>query len=186
MALTTDGRVMVDDRMRTTRAGTYAAGDLTGRQILIYIAAHDGGIETENALGGASQCYDARAMPAAAFTDPNAACVGMTEARALGLGMAVRTSVMPLEFLPGALAARDTRGLVKLVVEPGIGRLLGAHILAPGGDDNIQTAALAIHRGLNVGDLAHMIFPYLTTVEGLKLAAQGFEKDVSKLSSCAG
>ena len=186
VALTTDGGVLVDDRMRTTRAGTYAAGDVTGRHMFVYMAAHGGGIAAENALGGAGRCYDARAMPAVAFTDPNAACVGMTEARALGLGMAVRTSVLPLEFLPRALAARDTRGLVKLVAEAGTGRLLGAHILAPEGGDSIQTAALAINQGLTVGDLAHMIFPYLTTVEGLKLAAQGFEKDVSKLSCCAG
>ncbi len=62
----------------------------------------------------------------------------------------------------------------------------GAHILAPEGSDSIQTAALAIKQGLTVRDLADMIFPYLTTVEGLKLAAQTFEKDVSKLSCCAG
>ena len=62
----------------------------------------------------------------------------------------------------------------------------GAHILAPEGSDSIQTAALAIKQGLTVRDLADMIFPYLTTVEGLKLAAQTFEKDVAKLSCCAG
>lgn len=186
VALTTDGGVLVDDHMRTTRAGTYAAGDVTGRHMFVYMAAHGGGIAAENALGGTGRCYDASAMPAVAFTDPQAASVGMTEARALGLGIAVRTSVLPLEYLPRALAARDTRGLIKLVAEAGTGRLLGAHILAPEGGDSIQTAALAIHQGLSVGALAQMIFPYLTTVEGLKLAAQGFEKDVSKLSCCAG
>ena len=58
--------------------------------------------------------------------------------------------------------------------------------LAPEGADSIQTAALAIKQGLTVGDLAESIFPYLTTVEGLKLAAQTFEKDLAKLSCCAG
>ena len=65
-------------------------------------------------------------------------------------------------------------------------RLLGAHILAPEGADSIQTAVLAIRQGLSVDDLADTIFPYLTTVEDLKLAALSFEKDVTKLSCCAG
>jgi len=88
--------------------------------------------------------------------------------------------------VPRALAARDTRGLIKLVAEAASGRLLGAHILAPEGADSIQTAVLAIKHGLTVSDLADTLFPYLTTVEGLKLAAQAFDKDLAKLSCCAG
>lgn len=65
-------------------------------------------------------------------------------------------------------------------------KLLGAHILAPEGADSIQTAAMAIRSGLTVRDVAETIFPYLTTVEGLKLAALAFDKEVSKLSCCAG
>ena len=91
-----------------------------------------------------------------------------------------------LDQLPRALAARDTRGLIKLVADADTDRLLGAHIMAPEGGDSIQTAALAIRQGLTVPVLAAMVFPYLTTVEGLKLAAQGFERDVTKLSCCAG
>src|SRR3546814_10686099 len=98
----------------------------------------------------------------------------------------VATTVLPLDYLPRALAARDTRGLIKLVAERTTKRLLGAHILAPEGADAIQTAALAIKHGMTYIELAEMIFPYLTTVEGLKLAAQTFETDVSKLSRCAG
>ena len=65
-------------------------------------------------------------------------------------------------------------------------RLLGAHLLAPEGADSIQTAALAIKHGMTVRELGDTIFPYLTTVEGLKLAAQTFDKDITKLSCCAG
>ncbi len=93
---------------------------------------------------------------------------------------------LPLDQVPRALAARDTRGLIKLVAERESGRLIGAHILAPEAGDSIQTAAIAIKHGLTVGDLAETLFPYLTTVEGLKLAALGFVKDVTKLSCCAG
>ena len=72
------------------------------------------------------------------------------------------------------------------MAEAGSGKLLGAHILAPDGADSIQTAARAIKCGLTVEQLAEMIFPYLTTVEGLKLAAQAFTKNVAMLSCCAG
>ena len=109
-----------------------------------------------------------------------------SEASARAAGLDVRTSVLPLEYVPRALAARDTRGLIKLVAEGEGKRLVGAHILAPEGADSIQTAAIAIKVGMSANDLGEMIFPYLTTVEGLKLAAQTFDKDVAKLSCCAG
>jgi pyruvate/2-oxoglutarate dehydrogenase complex dihydrolipoamide dehydrogenase (E3) component len=88
--------------------------------------------------------------------------------------------------VPRAHATRDTRGLIKLVADASNGRLFSAHILAPEGADSIQTAAMAIRQGLTVDDLADTIFQYLTTVEGLKLAALGFAKDAAKLSHCAG
>jgi mercuric reductase len=124
-------------------------------------------------------------MPAVVFTDPQVASVGLTEV-ARAVRHDVRTSVLPLSYLPRALAARDTRGLIKLVADGRTRKLLGAHILAPEGGDSIQTAALAIRQGLTIDDLSDAIFPYLTTVEGLKLAAQAFDKEVSKLSCCAG
>ncbi len=184
--LNTTGGIRVDDRMRTTKAGVYAAGDVTGSDMHVYMAAYGAKIAAQNALDGDARSYDATAMPAVVFTDPQTASVGLTEAEARAEGHEVKTSVLPLEYVPRALAARDTRGLIKLVADSGSDRLLGAHILAPEGSDSIQTAALAIKQGLTVSELAETIFPYLTTVEGLKLAAQTFEKDVSRLSCCAG
>ena len=181
-----NGGIKVDDHMRTTRSGTYAAGDATGRDQFVYMAAHGARIAAENALGGDGKRYDATAMPSVVFTDPQVASVGLTEAQAREHGLAVKTSVLPLDRVPRALAARDTRGLFKLIAEAGSGKLLGAHLLAPEGADSIQTAALAIKGGLTAEELAETIFPYLTTVEGLKLTAQSFQKDVAKLSCCAG
>jgi mercuric reductase len=178
--------IKVDDRMRTTRSDIYAAGDVTGRDQFVYMAAYGARIAAENALNGDTKRYDASAIPAVVFTDPQVASVGLTEASARQQGVQVETSVLPLEYVPRALAARDTRGLIKLVAEAESGKLLGAHILAPEGADSIQTAVLAIRGGLTVAQLAETIFPYLTTVEGLKLAAQTFTKDVAKLSCCAG
>ena len=179
-----NGGIKVDDRMRTSRFGVYAAGDVTGRDQFVYLAAYGARIAAENALNGDSKRYDATVMPAVVFTDPQVASVGLTEAAAQGHGLKVKTSTLKLSYVPRALAARDTRGLIKLVAEASSGKLIGAHILAPEGADSIQTATLAIKCGLTVEELSET--PYLTTVEGLKLAAQTFSKDVAKLSCCAG
>jgi mercuric reductase len=186
VALLPGGGIKVDDRMRTSRPGVYAAGDVTGRDEFVYMAAYGARIAAENALNGDSKRYDASAMPAVVFTDPQVASVGLTEAEARRQGLQAKSSVLPLDYVARAVAARDTRGLIKLVADARSGKLLGAHILAPEGADSIQTAALAIKCGLTVEELAETIFPYLTTVEGLKLAAQGFTKDVARLSCCAG
>jgi mercury(II) reductase len=185
VALMPNGGIKVDDRMRTSKSGVYAAGDVTGRDQFVYMAAYGARIAAENALNGDSKRYDATVMPAVVFTDPQVASVGLTETAALDQGLRVKSSILDLSVLPRALAARDTRGLIKLVAEVPSGKLLGAHIIAPEGADSIQTAALAIKAGLTVDTLAEMIFPYLTTVEGLRLAAQTFSKDVALLSCCA-
>lgn len=180
------GAIIVDDRMRTSKPGIYAAGDVTGRDQFVYMSAYGAKLAAKNALNGDSLRYDNAAMPAVVFTDPQVASVGLTEAQARAAGHDVRTAVLTLDNVPRALAARDTRGLIKLVAERATRKLLGAHILAPEGADSIQTAALALKGGLTIDDLAETIFPYLTTVEGLKLAAQTFDRDVAKLSCCAG
>jgi mercuric reductase len=180
-----NGAIRVDDRMRTTRPGVYAAGDVTGRDQFVYMAAYGAKIAAMNALNGDSLRYDNTAMPAVVFTDPQIASVGLTEAQARASGREVRTSVLPLDQVPRAQAARDSRGLIKLVADAKTRKLLGAHVLAPEGADSIQTALLAIRQGLTIDDLVDTVFPYLTTVEGLKLAALAFEKDVTKLSCCA-
>ena len=186
VALGPSGGVRVDDRMRTTVPGVYAAGDVTGSDQFVYMAAYGGRIAAENALNGDARQYDNAAMPWVVFTDPQVAGVGLSEAAARARGLHVRTTVLGLDQVPRALCARDTRGLIKLVAEVGTDLIVGAQILAPEGADSIQTAVLAIKHRLTVGDLASTIFPYLTTVEGLKLAAQSFDKDVTKLSCCAG
>lgn len=183
---TSSGAILVDDRMRTSKVGVYAAGDVTGRDQFVYMAAYGAKLAAKNALDSNSLRYDRTTMPAVVFTDPQVASVGLTEKQAVAAGHAVRTSVLSLDNVPRALAARDTRGLIKLVADGDTRKLLGAHILAPEGADSIQTAAIALRCGLTIDDLSDMIFPYLTTVEGLKLAAQTFDRDVKKLSCCAG
>lgn len=88
--------------------------------------------------------------------------------------------------VPRALAAYDTHGLIKLVVDRETDLLLGAHVLAPEAGEFIQTAVLALRFGLTTKQLRETLFPYLTNSEGFKLAVLALEKDVSLLSCCAG
>jgi mercuric reductase len=184
--LSANGGIVVDDRMRTSKLGIYAAGDVTGRDQFVYMAAYGAKLAALNALNGDSLAYDNAAMPWVVFTDPQVAGVGLSEVAAKAGGFKTKTSIVPLDQVPRALAARDTRGLIKLVADAKTDQLLGAQILAPEGADSIQTAVLAIKHGMTAKGLGETIFPYLTTVEGLKLAAQSFGKDVAKLSCCAG
>jgi mercuric reductase len=180
------GGIIIDPQMRSTRVGVYATGDVTGADQFVYMAAYGAKLAAKNAMNGNTLSYDNSVMPAVVFSDPQVASVGLTEAQAKAAGHEVVTSVLGLEHVPRALAARDTRGLIKLIADKDSKKLLGAHIIAPEGADSIQTAAMALKMGMTYVDLGAMIFPYLTTVEGLKLAAQTFEKDVAKLSCCAG
>ncbi len=91
-----------------------------------------------------------------------------------------------LRHVAVVIAARDLRGLIKLVADARTDRLLGGVVVAPAGADSIQTLAMALKAGMTAKALGETIFPYLTTVEGLKLAAQTFERDVARLSCCAG
>ncbi len=180
------GGISTDKQMRTTNPNIWTAGDVTGRDQFVYMAAYGAKIAARNAVAGDTRTYDNATMPWVVFSDPQVAGVGLSEAQARDAGHEVVTSVLPLDAVPRALAARDTRGLIKLVAEAGSKRLLGAQIIAPEGADSIQTAAMALKAGLTYEDLGDTIMPYLTTVEGLKLAAQTFEKDVAALSCCAG
>ena len=180
------GEIVVDDHLRTANPYVYAAGDVTGRDMFVYVAAYSGTLAAENALEGAGRVYDTSVLPRVTFTDPAVAAVGLTDDQAREAGFEVETSVLPLEYVPRALANRDTRGLIKLVADAATDHLLGAHVLAPDAGEIIQTAVIAIKAGMTVQDMTDTLFPYLTMVEGLKLAAQTFEKDVAMLSCCAG
>ena len=182
----TRGAIIVGDDMQTTRPGVYAAGDVTDRDQFVYMAAYGAKLAARNAVLGGAERYNNAAMPWVVFTDPQVAGVGLTEAQAIAAGHEVKTSILGLENVPRALAARDTRGVIKLVADAKTDRLLGGVIAAPEGSDSIQTLAMALKFGMTTKAMGETIFPYLTTVEGLKLAAQTFDRDVAKLSCCAG
>lgn len=185
LATDASGAIIVDDGLRTNIANIYAAGDCTNAPQFVYVAAAAGTRAAINMMGG-DAVLDLSTMPAVVFTDPQVATVGLTEAQAKARGIFTDSRTLALENVPRALANFDTRGFIKLVAEKHSGHLLGAQIVAAEGGEMIQTAALALRARMTVSELSDQLFPYLTMVEGLKLAAQTFVKDVKQLSCCAG
>jgi mercuric reductase len=179
------GAIVVDKGMRTSNPDIYAAGDCTDQPQFVYVAAAAGTRAAINMTGGEA-ALDLTAMPAVVFTDPQVATVGYSEAEAHHDDIETDSRLLTLDNVPRALANFDTRGFIKLVAEAGSGRLIGAQAVAPEAGELIQAAALAIRARMTVQELADQLFPYLTMVEGLKLAAQTFSKDVKQLSCCAG
>jgi mercuric reductase len=178
------GAILVDDRLETSASHIYAAGDCTDQPQFVYVAAAGGTRAAINMLGGNAP-LDLSAMPAVVFTDPQMATVGLSEAQARGNGLDTESRVLTLDNVPRALVNFDTRGFIKVVAEAGSGRLLGVQAVAPEAGEVIQSAALALSARMTVDQLGDQLFPYLTMVEGLKLAAQTFTRDVKQLSCCA-
>ena len=177
--------IVIDKGMRTSSPNIYAAGDCTDQPQFVYVAAAAGTRAAINMTGG-DAALDLTAMPAVVFTDPQVATVGYSEAEAHHDGIETDSRLLTLDNVPRALANFDTRGFIKLVADAGSGRLIGVQAVAPEAGELIQTAVLAIRNRMTVQELADQLFPYLTMVEGLKLAAQTFSKDVKQLSCCAG
>ena len=180
-----NGVIIVNERMETSVPGVYAAGDCANMPQFVYVAAAAGSRAAINMTGGETK-LDLSAMPAVIFTDPQVATVGLTEDQAKAQYIETDSRVLSMENVPRALVNFDTDGFIKLVVEKVSGRLIGAQILAHEGGELIQSAALAIRNRMTVTELSEQLFPYLTMVEGLKLCAQTFNKDVKELSCCAG
>jgi len=185
VAVDARGAIVVDRAMRTSSPDIYAAGDCTDQPQFVYVAAAAGSRAAVNMTGGEA-ALDLTAMPAVVFTDPQVATVGLSESEARREGIETESRLLQLANVPRALVNFDTRGFIKLVTEAGSRRLIGVQAVAPEAGELIQAAALAIRARMTVQELADQLFPYLTMVEGLKLAAQTFDKDVAQLSCCAG
>jgi mercuric reductase len=180
------GEIETNEFLQTANPNIFAAGDVVGDPMFVYVAAHGGTVAAGNALGDERHRYDISVVPRVTFTDPAVASVGITEDQAAQRGLRVTVAPLGMDFVPRALAARDTRGFIKLIAEKDSRKLVGAHIIASEAGDMITEPALAIKHGLTIDDLTATLHPYLTLSEGIKLAAQSFDKDAAQLSCCAG
>ncbi len=194
VSLTDKGFVSVDATMRTTNPDIFAAGDVTGGPGYVYVAAAGARVAAENAMKSLSRAgspsddskeFDLSVVPNVTFTSPQVGSVGLTEQKARERGFGVQVSTLDMNQLPRALVNGETRGFVKMVAEAASGKLLGVHAVAPFAGELMGEAALAIRFGLTARDLSGTLHPYLTWAESMKLTAQGFTTDISKLSCCA-
>ena len=180
-----NGFIKTDEYQRTSVPNIYAAGDITGEHLFVYTAAYAGALAVENAFTEGQKEKDYTVLPWVIFTDPQVAGVGMDENQAYADGIDYDTSVFMLKDIPRALAARNTKGFIKLIRNKETGKLIGARILASEGSELLMEVSLAIKYGITVKEIRQMFHPYLTLSEGIKLAAITFDKDVNKLSCCA-
>ncbi len=182
--LDTNGFVKVDHGMRTSAPHIWAAGDVVGEPMLETIAAKEGAVAVHNAFDENEKKINFNEVPRAVFTSPEVASVGLTDAQANGLGIRCSCGTLPLEMVPKAHIIGDTRGLVKLVVNTRTKRIVGVHILAPNAADIIHEGVLAVKFKLTIDDIIDTVHVFPTLSESIKLAAQSFYKDVSKMSCC--
>jgi len=184
------GAVRVDRTLRTTVPNIWAAGDVIGRetesQMATPVGAHDGKIAAHNALSGEPlREVDHTVIPRTIFTDPQVAVVGLTDEEANAAGIVCECNTIPLSVVPRAGVVRDTRGVIKMVLERESRRVVGVSMLGMNAGEIIGEAAMALRFGAKTSDFIDLIHVYPTMAEALKLVAISFTKDVNRLSCCA-
>ena len=153
----------------------YAIGDVAGLPWLAHKASKEGIVAAEPAAGKAS-VYDVRAMPAAVFTYPEVATVGLQEHEAAAAGREVRVGKFPFTALGRALSVGATDGFVKVIADPVTDEILGVAAVGYQASDLIAEAALAIEMGATSEDLALTVHPHPTWPESLMEAAEAVHK----------
>lgn len=177
--------IKTNEYLQTSTPNIYAAGDVTGEYLFVYSAAYEGSLAVENMFNENKTKKDYSIFPWTIFTDPQVSGVGMDENQAYENKIDYEVSTIQLKEVPRSIAARNTKGFIKLVRNKENDKLIGARILAPEGSELLMEISLAIKYGITIKELKQMFHPYLTLSEGVKLAAISFDKDVKKLSCCA-
>ncbi|MAZ48936.1 MAG: mercury(II) reductase [Halobacteriovoraceae bacterium] len=185
LQLDKSGAVKANEYGQTSIENIYAAGDVLSTPALVYIAAYEGNLAAENAILGNQRKANYEVVPWVIFSDPQVSGVGLNEAQAKAKGIEYDVSKLTLDNVPRAIAARDTRGFIKLLRKTGTQELIGARIIAPEGSELLMELGLMMRYKIPISDIAKELHPYLTLSEGIKLATQTFDKDVKSLSCCA-
>lgn len=180
-----NGFIAVNGELKTSGDHIYAAGDITGKWFFVTTAAYEGKIAASNLLDGTHIKTDYSAIAHTTFTDPELSSVGLTEEQAVKAGYNIKKTLFPISYTPKAQAIFKTEGLIKMIAEKETGKVLGIHMLAHNSSETIQQASVYIQNNYTVERIGKEIGVYPTMAESLKLCAQTFTKDVSKLSCCA-
>ena len=167
------GGIVVDERMRTSVEGMWAAGDVNGQAQFTPVAQYQARIAVEDMFRpGEGPVADYSVLPTAIFTDPELAGVGLTQMEAEERGYEAEAVVHPLRYVRRASYIDAKFGLYKIVFDRPTRRVLGLHVVAPNASDVVQGFAIGLRLGVTVDDLAdaHHVFP--TIGEGVKAAAE--------------
>ncbi|MBI5186467.1 MAG: dihydrolipoyl dehydrogenase [Nitrospinae bacterium] len=170
IALDPKGNIIVNERMETSVAGVYAIGDITGKWLLAHAASKEGIVAVENAMGFQS-VMDYSAVPSAVFCDPEIGSVGLSIQDAEKKGFRVKTGTFSTRMLGKAQVTNELAGEVRLTIEEGSERLLGARIIGPYASELIHEAALAVSKGLTVRDMGETVHSHPTFSEAIMEAA---------------
>ncbi|NNK06387.1 MAG: dihydrolipoyl dehydrogenase [Myxococcales bacterium] len=160
------GHILVDDQMRTNVPSIYAIGDVAGMPYLAHKASKEGEIAAE-VIAGHKAAADYRGMPAAIFTDPEIATVGMTESQAKAEGKNVKVGKFPFAASGRAMAVSETDGFIKVIIDEADHQLLGVAIVGPEASDLISESALALEMCAFAEDVALTVHPHPTLGEGV-------------------
>lgn len=174
------GFIPVDKQMRTNQPHIFAIGDIVGQPMLAHKAVHEAHVAAEVAAGHKA-FFDARVIPGVAYTSPEVAWVGVTEASAKNDGIAIEKAVFPWAASGRAIANGCEDGFTKLIVDKNNGRVIGGGIVGPNAGDMIGEIALAIEMNAVPADIALTIHPHPTLGESIGLAAEVFEGSCTDL-----
>lgn len=165
------GRIIVNEKMETNIENIYAVGDVTGGMLLAHKASREGIVAASNACGRETR-IDYSVVPAAIFTSPEIASVGLREHEAVEKGEKIRTGRFFFRALAKAHAMGEISGFFKIIADADTDRIIGAHIMGPHASDLIHEVAVAMKAGLKVRDIADTIHAHPTLSEGILEAAE--------------
>jgi len=164
------GVVPVDTHCRTNVEGVYAAGDVTGQILLAHYASHQGIVAVET-MAGLDRETNLGEVPGCAFTNPDAASVGLTEAQARETLGEVKVGRYEFAHLGKAVASGETDGFAKIIADGKTDRVVGLHVVGAHAENLIQEGTLALRMGATLTDLAELIYPHPTMSEAMQEAA---------------
>ncbi len=171
-----NGFIQTDAQQRTAEPTIFAVGDVAGEPMLAHKATHEGHVAAD-AIAGLASAFDAQAIPAVVFTDPEIAWCGLTEDEAVARGLEVEVSRFPWMASGRAAMLGGSDGLTQLIVEPRTRLLLGAGIVGRGAGDLIGECVHAIEMGATAEDLALSVHPHPTLSETIMEAAALLDDD---------
>ncbi|HYW05099.1 MAG TPA: dihydrolipoyl dehydrogenase [Gammaproteobacteria bacterium] len=174
------GFIPVNQQMRTSVRHIFAIGDIVGAPLLAHKATHQAKVAAEVAAGE-RRAYQARVVPAVAYTDPEVAWAGVTEQEAKQQNLNYGKGVFPWAANGRALGMARSEGQTKLLFDRDSGIIIGAGVVGAGAGDLIAELALAIEMGADAEDIALTIHPHPTLSETVGMAAEAYEGTITDL-----